>query len=205
MSNVFTIALIIGFVASAAIAPLIIPLLTKLKFGQSILEIGPKWHQKKSGTPTMGGIIFMLALIIAVVFCRKSLDSKAYLVLFCALGFGLIGFLDDFIKVVLKRNLGLRAWQKLALQIIVSVIFVIFGLEHGLFDMSIKIPFTSFEWEMGLLYIPFAIFVLLGTVNAVNLTDGVDGLATSLTIVTLLFFAVSTAILGETSLSISFS
>lgn len=200
--SIFSITLLISLVAAAIIGPLVIPLLTKLKFRQSILEIGPKWHQKKSGTPTMGGIIFILALIIGVIASYRHMDAKSYLVLFCALGFGLIGFLDDFIKVVLKRNLGLHAWQKLSLQIIVSVIFVIFGLEHGLFDMSVKIPFTALEWEMNWLYIPFAVFVLLAVVNGVNLTDGIDGLATSVTIITVLFFAIVTVAMSEASLCI---
>lgn len=200
--NVFLITALMGFVISALLGPLFIPLLTKLKFGQSIREIGPKWHQKKSGTPTMGGIIFILSLVAVVIAGYKYMDSKSYLVLFCALGFGVVGFLDDFIKVVLKRNLGLRAWQKLALQIIVSVIFVFVGLEKGVLSMEINIPFTSLTWNMGWLYIPFAIFVLLAVVNGVNLTDGIDGLATSVTIVVALFFATITAVLNEVSLCV---
>ena len=195
--DIFIITILIGFVASALLGPLFIPLLIKLKFGQSIREIGPKWHEKKSGTPTMGGIIFMLSLIISAVALYKYMDLKAILVLFCALGFGLVGFLDDFIKVVLKRNLGLRAWQKLALQIIISVTFVFVGIDKGLLSFAINIPFTDFVWDMGWLYVPFAIFVLLAVVNGVNLTDGIDGLATSVTIVVLLFFAVVTSVLPE--------
>ena len=200
--SILSITLLIGFVASAIIGPVVIPLLTKLKFGQSILEIGPKWHKKKSGTPTMGGVIFMLGLVIALIASYRYVDTKSLLVLFCTLGFGLIGFLDDFIKVALKRNLGLRAWQKLALQIVVSVVFVIIGLEKGLLDMSVKIPFTTLEWDMNWFYIPFAVFVLLAVVNGVNLTDGIDGLATSVTIVTMLFFAVVTAMMSEASLCV---
>ena len=187
--NIFALAIIIGFVASALLGPVFIPVLVKLKFGQSIREIGPKWHEKKSGTPTMGGIIFILSLIITVVATYKFMDARAWLVLFCAIGFGVVGFLDDFIKVVLKRNLGLRAWQKLALQIIISVVFVFVGLEKGLVSVVINIPFTDIVWNMELLYIPFAIFVLLAVVNGVNLTDGIDGLATSVTVVVMLFFA----------------
>ena len=200
--SILSITLLIGFIASTIIGPLVIPLLTKLKFGQSILEIGPKWHKKKSGTPTMGGVIFMFGLVIALIASYRYVDTKSLLVLFCTLGFGLIGFLDDFIKVALKRNLGLRAWQKLALQIVVSVVFVFVGLEKGLLDMSVKIPFTSFEWDMNWFYIPFAIFVLLAVVNGVNLTDGIDGLATSVTIVTMLFFAVVTAMMSDVSLCV---
>lgn len=196
--SIYAITILIGFVASAILGPILIPVLTKLKFGQSILEIGPKWHEKKSGTPTMGGIIFILSLVIGVIATYRYMDFKSYLVLFCTLGFGLVGFLDDFIKVVLKRNLGLRAWQKLALQIIVSVIFVLVGLEKGLLSVVINIPFTDLTWNMGWIYIPFAIFVLLAVVNGVNLTDGIDGLATSVTVVVMLFFAVVTSSVKDT-------
>ena len=113
MEYIYIAALLIGFVAVALLGPVFIPVLIKLKFGQSIREIGPKWHEKKSGTPTMGGIIFMVALAISAAVLYKYMDLKSGLVLFCAFGFGVVGFLDDFIKVVLKRNLGLRAWQKL--------------------------------------------------------------------------------------------
>ena len=200
--SIFAVTILIGFVASAVLGPVFIPLLTKLKFGQSIREIGPKWHEKKSGTPTMGGIIFILALVIAVIATYKYMNFRALLVLFCTLGFGVIGFIDDFIKVVLKRNLGLRAWQKLALQIIVSVVFVFVGLDKGILSLSINIPFTDFVWNMGWFYVPFAIFVLLAVVNGVNLTDGIDGLATSVTIVVMLFFGVVTCNMPD-SLSVS--
>lgn len=196
--SIFAITILIGFIASAILGPIFIPILIKLKFGQSIREIGPKWHEKKSGTPTMGGIIFILSLIIGVIATHKYMNFKSYLVLFCTLGFGVVGFLDDFIKVVLKRNLGLRAWQKLALQIIVSVIFVLVGLEKGLLSVIIDIPFTDITWNMGWLYIPFAIFVLLAVVNGVNLTDGIDGLATSVTIVVMMFFAIVTSSVSDT-------
>lgn len=200
--SIFTVTLLIGFAVSALLGPLFIPLLTRLKFGQSILEIGPKWHQKKSGTPTIGGIIFILSLVVTVIASYRYMNSKSYLVLFCAIGFGIVGFLDDFIKVALKRNMGLRAWQKLALQIIISVAFVFTGLEKGLLSMTIDIPFTDLSWNMGWLYIPFAIFVLLAVVNGVNLTDGIDGLATSVTIVVILFFAAVTAALSNVSLCV---
>ena len=196
--SIFALTILICFVASTILGPILIPVLIKLKFGQSIREIGPKWHEKKSGTPTMGGIIFILSLIIGVIATYKYMDFKSYLVLFCTLGFGVVGFLDDFIKVVLKRNLGLRAWQKLALQIIVSVVFVLVGVEKGLLSVVIDIPFTSITWNMGWLYVPFAIFVLLAVVNGVNLTDGIDGLATSVTVVVMMFFAIVTSASADT-------
>ncbi len=202
MEYINVVTLLIGFVASALLGPVFIPVLIKLKFGQSIREIGPKWHEKKSGTPTMGGLIFMLALVISAAVLYRYMDLKAVLVLFCALGFGVIGFLDDFIKVVLKRNLGLKAWQKLALQIIVSVIFVVVGKNMDALSFVIKIPFTDFVWDMGWLYVPFAIFVLLAVVNGVNLTDGIDGLATCVTIVVMVFFAVVASLLNIEAVSL---
>ena len=202
MEYICIAALLIGFIVAALLGPIFIPVLIKLKFGQSIREIGPKWHEKKSGTPTMGGIIFMVALAISAAVLYKFMDLKSALVLFCAFGFGIVGFLDDFIKVVLKRNLGLRAWQKLALQIIVSVVFVLVGLDKGILSVVIKIPFTDIVWNMGWVYIPFAIFVLLAVVNGVNLTDGIDGLATSVTIVVMLFFAVVISAMNIVSVSL---
>lgn len=200
MNSIVGITVFLGFLISAAIGPIAIPILTRLKFGQSIREIGPKWHQKKSGTPTMGGIIFILSLVIVYLLNIRIMDSESALVLFCACGFGLIGFIDDFIKVVLKRNLGLRAWQKLAMQIIISVIFVFVGLEKGHLSLDVNIPFADAVWNMGYLYIPFAIFILLGVVNGVNLTDGIDGLATSVTTIVMLFFAVTTAFMNKPSI-----
>ena len=194
---VYILAVLIGFVASAILGPLFIPLLIKMKFGQSIREIGPKWHEKKSGTPTMGGVIFILSLVITSVVAYKYMDIRSWLVLFCAVGFGVVGFIDDFIKVVLKRNLGLRAWQKLSLQIIISLIFVFMILSRGLVSTVVNIPFVDLTWDMGGIYIPFAVFVLLAVVNGVNLTDGIDGLATSVTTVVMAFFAVVSAVVLE--------
>lgn len=200
--NINFLAVVFGFVISAVLGPLFIPLLKKLKFGQSILEIGPKWHQKKNGIPTMGGVIFILSLIATLILCYKYMDLKSILIMFCAIGYGIIGFIDDFIKVVLKRNLGLRAWQKLALQIAVSLVFVFIGLEKGMLSMKIDIPFADLTWNMGWLYIPFAIFVLLAVVNGVNLTDGIDGLATSVTCVVSLFFGFVFTAMNQGSLAI---
>jgi phospho-N-acetylmuramoyl-pentapeptide-transferase len=183
------ITALIGFAVSSLLGPIIIPFLKKLKFGQSIREIGPSWHNSKSGTPTMGGIIFGLGLIFAMLWNFKKIDNTVLLALLCSLGFGFVGFIDDFIKVVLKRNLGLRAWQKLSLQIIVSVLFIFSGLQTGVLSTVVLIPFAKVYLDLEWLYIPFALFILLGVVNSVNLTDGLDGLATSVTIVVIMFFA----------------
>ena len=181
---------IISFISAILLSPIIIPVLRRLKFGQSIREIGPSWHNKKSGTPTMGGIIFIIAIGVSLVFSTKAVDIKVIFAFMCSLGFGIIGFIDDFIKVVLKRNLGLRAWQKLSLQIIVALVFVFVGLNTGELSTVIHIPFYNIPFDMGILYIPFAIFVILGVVNSVNLTDGIDGLATSVTVIVMLFFGI---------------
>ena len=188
MFNSF-LTLLIGFAAALVIAPPAIKFLHKLKFGQEIREIGPSWHKKKSGTPTMGGIIFIIALLIAAAVNFRTVNSKYMLVLISSLLFGAIGFIDDFIKV--KRNLGLTSAQKFSMQLLVAVVFVLVGMHYGILPTKIFIPFAKVYAELGWLYIPFALFVVLGTVNSVNLTDGIDGLATSVTIIVMLFFSIA--------------
>ncbi len=169
------------------LTPVLIPILTKLKFGQSIRKLGPSWHSKKSGTPTMGGIAFMTAIIVSMLASWQGLDHTALLAFFCALGFGLIGFADDFIKVAKKRNLGLSAWQKSAMQLAVAIIFVFAGLQSGILSTMVYIPIAGYFVDFSWLYIPFAVLVILSTANGVNLTDGIDGLAATVTIFALLF------------------
>jgi phospho-N-acetylmuramoyl-pentapeptide-transferase len=174
--TLFTI--ILGFLLTALLSPIFIPFLRRLKFGQSIREEGPKSHQKKTGTPTMGGIIIVLSIIIATLvmtgkFAQPSV--KTYLLLLVTVGFGLLGFLDDFIKVVLKRNLGLTSKQKLLGQIIISVIFYLIYRQYH-FSTAITIPFVHTTIDLGWFYAVFIIFWLVGFSNAVNLTDGLDGL-----------------------------
>lgn len=182
-------AFLCAFIIGAIIGPIAIPLLTRLKFGQEIREIGPSWHKSKSGTPTMGGLIFIIALVISsLVFARSK---EVYLLLFISLSFGLVGFIDDFIKVVMKRNLGLTEIQKLLLQIAASVAFILVGFSLKMLDTSIIIPFVKNPVDIGIwLYIPLALFVIVGTTNSVNLTDGLDGLAASVTAVVSVFFTV---------------
>lgn len=180
------------FLMSAVIAvliiPILIPLLRRLKFGQTIREEGPSWHQKKSGTPTMGGIGFFVSSLVAVVVYTMGSKENALLLGGCA-GFFLIGFLDDFIKVVLKRNLGLDEKQKLFLQTLVSVLFLFFAKKFGMIDTALKIPFTDFSIELSWFYYIFATILIVGFTNAANLTDGVDGLAASVTFVVCVFYA----------------
>ncbi len=183
-----TVAAIISFAIAVLISPFLIPALHKLKFGQEIREEGPKWHRSKSGTPTMGGVIFILAVLITgVIFLRNSFE--AIMLIYLSVAFGVIGFIDDYIKVAMKRNLGLTEIQKFLMQLAASVIFVGLLYYNGLMETAVKIPFTSYEFEMGIWYLPFAVIVIIGCVNAVNLTDGIDGLASTVSIIVFLFFA----------------
>ncbi|GAE24147.1 phospho-N-acetylmuramoyl-pentapeptide-transferas e [Halalkalibacter wakoensis JCM 9140] len=168
-----------GFISnSCPPIPLFIPFLRRLKFGQSIREEGPKSHQKKSGTPTMGGIVIVLSIIATTLFISfkfLSFSQEIMLLLLVTVGFGLVGFLDDFIKVVLKRNLGLTSKQKLAGQLVIAVLFYT-GLIQMDFSTEIHIPATNVSFDLGWLYLPLVIVMLVGASNAVNLTDGLDGL-----------------------------
>lgn len=198
------LAFIVSLIITAVLGPVFIPLLRRLKFGQEIREEGPKWHQKKSGTPTMGGIMFIIGIGIAItvtgiIFALGgNLDVKyarCILLFAVSLGFGLIGFADDYIKVVKKRNLGLTAAQKFIMQVVLAAIYVVIIYTMGELNTAIKVPFTDIEWVMPVwLYIPFVMFVVVGVVNAVNLTDGLDGLASSVTAVVALFFALASYI-----------
>ncbi len=179
------LALIVSYGGSTLLGPKYIPYLQQLKFGQSIRQEGPKSHYKKAGTPTMGGVIFLSGLLLAVLLMR-TFDSVALYMLFAIFGFGAIGFLDDYIKVVLKRNLGLRAWQKLLGQLIVGLVLAVWGAH--LFGTEIIIPFIKKPFDIGVLYYPFVIFVAIATTNAVNLTDGLDGLAGSVSTLVIAFF-----------------
>ncbi len=159
-----------------SIGPILIPELHKLKFGQSIRGEGPKSHQAKSGTPTMGGIMIILAIVLATV-AAAPLTPAILLALFITLGHFVLGFLDDYIKVVKKRNLGLKAKQKMLGQIIIAIVTMIVGTRVLGIDTSIWIPVANINIDIGAGYYFLVLFVLVGTSNAVNLTDGLDGLA----------------------------
>lgn len=194
------LSLVLAFALTAILGPMFISWLKKLKYGQEIREEGPAWHQKKSGTPTMGGIMFItgigasviINLVLTSVMGNMSATVLKALVLFIiALGFGAIGFIDDYIKVVKRRNLGLTALQKFLLQLAFAAAYVVIMYFMDMLKTTVVIPFVKYAVELPLwLYIPFVMFVVVGTVNAVNLTDGLDGLASSVTVVTSLFFAV---------------
>jgi len=179
----------IAFIIAVILGPLFIPFLRRLKFGQSIREEGPKGHQKKAGTPTMGGIIILLALAItAIKFSEGS--PEVYLLIFVTLGYGLVGFLDDYIKVVMKRNLGLRARQKLLGQILVGVLMYVVMHMTGILDTTITVPVIDQTFDLSWFYLPFLVFIMIGTSNAVNLTDGLDGLAAGTTAIAFGSYAV---------------
>ena len=208
---------LLPFAASLAVTlllgPVFIPWLRKLKFGQEIREEGPKWHQKKSGTPTMGGIMFIVGIAVGVAAATvmfaiqgnfSSKFARCIVIFAVALGFGIIGFIDDYIKVVKKRNLGLTAIQKFMLQVVLAALYVVAMYALGELDTTVKIPFTTIELVLPLwIYIPFIMFVIVGVVNAVNLTDGLDGLASSITAVVALFFMlIAHMIFSETGVTV---
>lgn len=178
LEQVILFTLAVSFLITVILSPFFIPFLRRLKFGQSIRDEGPKSHQKKSGTPTMGGIMILLSVIVTtIVMITKfsDLSMEIYGLLLVMLGYGLIGFLDDFIKVVMKRNLGLTSKQKLLGQMIIALIFFIMYKQMNL-STALGIPGTNIELELGWFYFLFVMFWLVGFSNAVNLTDGLDGL-----------------------------
>ncbi|MBS4882228.1 MAG: phospho-N-acetylmuramoyl-pentapeptide-transferase [Peptoniphilus harei] len=179
----------LGLILSLILGKILIPVLKKLHAGQSIREEGPKSHMVKSGTPTIGGLIFLFSAIITTLL-TGNFKVSVFMILFSTLAFGAVGFIDDYIKVVMKRNLGLRAYQKLFLQILTAVILIIYQYNSKHMGTDLYIPFLKDYRSIGVFYIPFIIFVIVGTVNSVNLTDGLDGLSSSVTIICLLFFNV---------------
>ena len=194
METKMIISVLVSFAISVILCPVVIPFLKRLKFGQFVREEGPKEHLKKSGTPTMGGIIILSSVVITSVLFLSEYKNIIP-ILFMTLGFGLIGFLDDYIKVVMKRSLGLKPWQKLVLQFIVTGIFAYYLLNYTDVGTGMLIPFTGgFEnglyLEIGILYIPMLFFAVLGTVNGANFTDGLDGLASGVTVIIAVFFTV---------------
>lgn len=184
----------VAFVISAVLGIFLIPLLHRLKFGQEIRDEGPKWHKKKSGTPTMGGLIFIFASVLAllaVCIAKKSFaEFKAcFAIMGCALAFGAVGFLDDYIKVILKRNLGLTAGQKFSLQVLVSLVYTACIVGFGGINTEVFVPFAKVYINLGYFVVPLNMLVMLATVNSVNLTDGLDGLAATVTVIVAVFFA----------------
>lgn len=192
------VAVVLGFLLSAALGKAIIPLLRRLKAGQAIKEDGPTWHMSKQGTPTMGGLMFIGAVIVTVLLlCIPAMangDFTSLFVLLFALVFGLIGFLDDYAKVKKKENTGLTASQKFLLQLAAAVLFIVLLRRVGILSPNLYVPFFGWEWKLPwVVYMIFSALVIVGCVNAVNITDGIDGLAASVTLPVCAFFTASFA------------
>lgn len=181
---------IVSFAISVLLGPVVIPFLRKLKAGQTVREDGPQTHLKKSGTPTMGGIMILLSIMVTSLIYVED-NQKIIPVLFLTLGFGLIGFLDDYIKVILKRSMGLRAWQKMLGQLVVTGIFAYYMQHYTDVSLAMRIPFLPGRFlDFGAWNIPVLFFIVIGTVNGANFTDGLDGLASSVTVIIATFFTV---------------
>lgn len=184
------VPVILAFAISAVLGPVIIPFLRKLKFGQTVRDDGPQSHLKKNGTPTMGGLIFLISVILTSCIYMKDYP-QIIPVLFVTVGFGVIGFLDDYIKIVLKRSEGLTPSQKMFGQILVTAVFTVYMYKFSGISMEMIIPFFPGKTlDLGILTIPVMFLAIIGTVNGVNFTDGLDGLATSVTIMVAVFFGV---------------
>lgn len=194
----FLITMVGTFVLTAVAARIIIPILKSHKMGQVILDIGPRWHKSKEGTPTMGGICFILAMLVVLAgvavytaFVGDTSELIPLALTLCLAVFnGIIGFVDDYCKLVKKKNEGLKAYQKFALQLIAAVSYVYIMIITDHINTALHIPFTDFSIELGWLYYVFSVIIITGVVNSVNLTDGVDGLASSVVFVIGAFFAV---------------
>lgn len=204
---------VVALVLSAVIGKFLIPILHKLKYGQTILDIGPSWHKKKQGTPTMGGIMFIIGIVVATVIAIPCLSifgyvyeptgysyNKEVLMVFVSLGmavlYGAVGFLDDYIKVVKKRNLGLTAKQKLVFQFAIAIAFVVINAFFGYGDTT-YIPFagTVHMGNFAIIYHIISVIVIVGVVNAVNLADGIDGLVGSETFFVAIFYMIISSIM----------
>ena len=191
-------------VLSGVLGYFLLPVLRALKAGQSIREIGPTWHNNKAGTPMMGGLMFIFAAVLMLLANIVIMDDfSVFYVLILSLCFGFIGFLDDFTKIKFKRNLGLTSIQKAALQAAVSALFLYVMFRSGAMSTELYIPFVDLSFTLHpLVYIFFSMFVMVGCVNAVNLTDGVDGLCGSVTIPVMVFFTAAAVALGKYDLAL---
>ena len=198
------ITALVGCGLTVAIGYLLLPVLRALKAGQSIREVGPTWHNAKAGTPMMGGLMFIFTAILCLLASIPAMkDYSVFYVLALGLCFGLVGFLDDFFKAKYKRNLGLTSIQKALLQMAVSAIYLYILLRTGVMTSDLYIPFANVTFHIHpIAYIFFAMFVIVGCVNAVNLTDGVDGLCGSVTVPVMVFFAATGFAMGKMEIAL---
>lgn len=204
-------AVVTAFVITALSGKFVIPFLRKLKFGQTILEDGPTWHKAKQGTPTMGGLMFIFGIVLAVMLGSMTMNingsttgslNQLYLIagVIMSVAFGALGFADDYVKVVKKQNLGLTAKQKMAGQLLIAIVYLSVLYFGGATSTILQIPFLG-QLDIGLLYYPFALLVIVGAVNAVNLTDGIDGLCSSVTFVAAIGMMIVATILGASEMN----
>lgn len=196
--------LISSFISAYLLGKILIPILHRMKYGQSIREEGPKAHMKKQGTPTIGGLIFIISTFIVTilysVFYVKTLKNDAVIILLIFLAFGFVGFLDDYLKIRRKKNLGLRAYQKMILLMLIT--FVIYVFSKDTLGTNLYIPILNFNINLYYLYLPFLFIYFTGVTNAVNLTDGLDGLATTVTIIVLIFLFLISFVFGKVDIGI---
>jgi phospho-N-acetylmuramoyl-pentapeptide-transferase len=200
--NVIIYSVIVAFLIVLLLGPIIIPALKKFKFGQFIREEGPQSHMKKAGTPTMGGIMFIISSIITTLIVYQDITMPLLFTLITMLGYGMVGFIDDTLKIKKKNNEGLKAHQKFLGQVVVALILTVYAYHSKDIGSAVHIPFTNKMWDLGIWYIPFMIFVIVGTVNGVNLTDGLDGLGAGVTVLVSVFFTVVTYSMHKTDMAI---
>ena len=182
-----TLTAIIAFVLVMAMGPVVVPFLHKFKFGQTVRDDGPQSHLKKNGTPTMGGVMMIISILITTLL-RAELSTEIFMALLCMFGFGMVGFIDDFIKIKMTRSLGLTAIQKIVLQVALALILAVYKFKTIGSGVQFIVPFSQAGINIGIFYVPVMLIVILGTVNAVNLTDGLDGLASGITSIVSTFF-----------------
>ena len=196
-----TFTAMIGFLIVIILGPIFIPMLARFKFGQTVRDEGPQSHLAKNGTPTMGGVMMIVAILITGL-TRAKISQGLIVGLICIVGFGFVGFLDDFIKIKMKRSLGLKAYQKIILQFALALYIAYYQYSASPSATQLVIPFTNHIINLGIWYIPFMMIFIIGTVNAVNLTDGLDGLASGVTLIVSCFFVLFAVSLSNSDVAI---
>lgn len=196
-----TFTAMIAFLIVIILGPIFIPMLARFKFGQTVRDEGPQSHLAKNGTPTMGGVMMIVAILITGL-TRATISKGLIVGLICIVGFGFVGFLDDFIKIKMKRSLGLKAYQKIILQFALALYIAYYQYSASPSATQLVIPFTNHIINLGIWYIPFMMIFIIGTVNAVNLTDGLDGLASGVTLIVSCFFVLFAVSISNSDVAI---
>ena len=196
-----TFTAMIGFLIVIILGPIFIPMLARFKFGQTVRDEGPQSHLAKNGTPTMGGVMMIVAILITGL-TRATISKGLIVGLICIVGFGFVGFLDDFIKIKMKRSLGLKAYQKIILQFALALYIAYYQYSASPSATQLVIPFTNHIINLGIWYIPFMMIFIIGTVNAVNSTDGLDGLASGVTLIVSCFFVLFAVSISNSDVAI---